>query len=464
MSVALVAGLVSLTIYGSTLAPGLSWAHHGADGGDLITAAMEGRVPHPPGFPVYMALADIFVRIPLRTPAWRLNMLSACMAALTVALVAYIIQQAFNSPWVSLAAALSLACAPLFWSQALITEVYTTTALFSTLSLFILSVWAGTSRFGWFMAGLAWGLGIATHLTLSFSAPLWVAEAKARGETRAGWKTPLTFGGLGVVCGLLPYILLPLRGPWPQPWGDMRTLVGWWDLVSARIYHGFAFGLPWNAWPQRILAWGALMTRQFTPVGALLILAGGCIVWKQSRAYVIGIVIPVLLASLYALGYNTPDSVVYFVPWLPWLAVCLGHGLAAASAQGLPRYLGMLLPLALVIWNWGAMDISVDGLQQASPPSLSTPSARAWLTRTLAETPSEAVLVTAQDRHTFALWYAQSGLGLRPDVTVVDRDLWAEQAYREFLGATTLDLEDWARGEQPSRPFCQALAEEVRCR
>ncbi len=45
-----------LTVYGMTLAPGLTWANSGADGGDLITAAATGGVPHPTGYPVYLLL------------------------------------------------------------------------------------------------------------------------------------------------------------------------------------------------------------------------------------------------------------------------------------------------------------------------------------------------------------------------------------------------------------------------
>lgn len=39
-----------------SLAPGLTWAHQGADGGELVTAAVVNGVPHPPGYPLYMLL------------------------------------------------------------------------------------------------------------------------------------------------------------------------------------------------------------------------------------------------------------------------------------------------------------------------------------------------------------------------------------------------------------------------
>jgi len=45
------AGLAALVLYARTLAPGLTWAHHAADGGDLLAAALTVGVPHPSGYP-----------------------------------------------------------------------------------------------------------------------------------------------------------------------------------------------------------------------------------------------------------------------------------------------------------------------------------------------------------------------------------------------------------------------------
>ena len=45
-----------LGVYLSTLAPGLTWANSGSDGGDLITAARTGGIAHPTGYPWRVAL------------------------------------------------------------------------------------------------------------------------------------------------------------------------------------------------------------------------------------------------------------------------------------------------------------------------------------------------------------------------------------------------------------------------
>ena len=93
LPILLVAGGIALLVYVLTMAPSLTWAHWGADGGDFIVAAATGRIPHPPGFPLYLTLARLFVLLPLRDPAWRLNLLSVVMAAGTVTLTAVTLQR-----------------------------------------------------------------------------------------------------------------------------------------------------------------------------------------------------------------------------------------------------------------------------------------------------------------------------------------------------------------------------------
>ena len=73
--------LCALVLYVSTAAPSLTWAHDGADGGDLITAAVTNGVPHPPGYPTYVTIGQVIARVPIGDVAYRFNLFSAvCMA------------------------------------------------------------------------------------------------------------------------------------------------------------------------------------------------------------------------------------------------------------------------------------------------------------------------------------------------------------------------------------------------
>ena len=82
-------GLVSLCVYVATLAPGLTWAHDSADGGELATAAATLGIAHPPGYPTYLLLAHVFTRLPVGEVATRTNLFSALCAASASALLAW---------------------------------------------------------------------------------------------------------------------------------------------------------------------------------------------------------------------------------------------------------------------------------------------------------------------------------------------------------------------------------------
>lgn len=411
--------LLALGVYALTLAPDLTWAHWGADGGDLVVAAVARRLPHPPGFPLYEALARAFVRLPWGSPAWRTNLLSALLAAATAATLAWTLLRRGVDPVIVVSTSLLLAATPLLWSQALITEVYAPAAFFAALTVAWTQETPVTSRRA-FVGGCIWGWGLSVHPALIFLAPLWGGVPRRLWASWAG----------GVVVGLLPYALLPLIGAGPQPWGDVHNLAGWWDYVTARLYWGYAFALPWKALPQRFLAWLALLIRQFTPVGAALAAVGAASLARRERLPFWRTLLAFGAASAYALGYHTTDSLVYLTPYLIIPALWLAEGATQVVARldvRRARWWSLALPLVALLWQWGALDLHRDT------------SAREWWEATLRAAPPGAVLVTAADAHTFTLWYAQEAVGARPDITVVDRDLWAQASYRQFMGASAAD-------------------------
>jgi hypothetical protein len=220
-------------------------------------------------------------------------------------------------------------------------------------------------------------------------------------------------------------VLLARKGA-PSPWGDVSTLAGWWALVSGQLYRGYPFALPLGDWPQRFLAWAGLLARQFTPLGAVLAGLGIARLWQADRSLTIASALAFGAFSLYAIGYNTTDSLAYLVPALPLAAPWLAMGLAEVANRLNRRvrrgaWAILLLPSFQALLFWGQMNVSVDE------------EAMAWAGQVLQQAPPQAILLTGQDNHTFALWYAHDVLELRPDVTVIDRDLWGHKPYREMM-------------------------------
>jgi hypothetical protein len=192
------------------------------------------------------------------------------------------------------------------------------------------------------------------------------------------------------------------------------------------MYRGYLFALPLADWPRRLLAWAGLLARQFTPVGAMLAGLGIARLWQSKRPLALTSALAFGAASVYAIGYNTADSLVYLAPMLPLTALWLGMGFFQVS-QWLGRRLHpwiwaiLLLPLIQALLFWSQIDLSDER------------TAIEWAEQVLQRAPSRAILLTEQDGHTFTLWYVQDVLGERPDVTTVDVDLWGQESYQQQM-------------------------------
>lgn len=432
--------------YSLTLAPTLTWAHGGADGGELLAAAATGGVPHPPGFPTYLALAALALRLPWGDAATRLNILSAGSAVAAAGMVAWAVGRnpGGKSRLAAWVAAWLFALAPLVWGQAVITEVYTTAAAFAG-ALLLLSR-AGASAPKDFALGTLWGLGLGAHPVLLFFAPL-------LGTQRRRWGALLAGGALG----LLPYAVLPLRAAMGAPvnWGNAQHWSGWWWLVSGGPYRGY-LEVPCGETLLRLLARLMLLARQWTPLGLPLALYGWLLLRARQRGQALGEALAVLGTLLVSALWGSGDAFCYLIPALVPLAAWAGEGIAGAlrrlADQRKPRalrLLPLLLPALLIGLGWRAADLHDDR------------AARDFAARVLAQAPERAILMTETDRHTFALWGYCYGLGAsRTDVTVVDLDLLVFPWYRERLekepGLAGLSAapDPWAFLRTVGRPLC----------
>jgi len=476
--VVLAALAVPMLIYLLTLAPTITWAHDGADGGDLVTASYTLGVPHPPGYPVYCLLGWLFTRLPLRDVAWRLNLMSAVGAALAaLGLWAAVLEWRRERHWVGkgavaagMGAAWGLAFVPVFWSQALVAEVYAVNAAFVALVLW-LAFRVRRAGGSYVALGLAWGLSLGTHLTSVALLPIvvWALAAGRRGRSFLSVALPWL---LGTALGLSTYVYLPLRaGRGAVTWGDPTTLAGWWWVVSGALYRSYLFALPLEVVPARLLALARYLVSGFGLTGVTLGVVGVDSLARRQRGLLIASGLSWLLYVTYAIGYDTADSHVYLIPVLVisafWLGVGLAESLNWLRCRLGPRWglaawvcLACVGPLSALVLNYQGMDVHQDAV------------ARDFGEGVLAAAPKRAVLLTTQDAHTFTLWYFQHVLGQRPDLVVVDTGLLGYSWYRAGLLRVSPelivpggDVSELSRANS-LRPVCEVIGEKdhwLRC-
>lgn len=472
-TVVLLVTVVALLVYMRSMAPGLTWANHGADGGELIAAAVQNGVPHPPGYPLYTLLLQGWLWLgqllfPLAERAWLGNLFSALCASLSTGLTVQIAghllafiersqttSRSLTHPWMiwgsAALTAFAWAFSPFFWGQALITEVYALHLLLTILLAWVLLI--HPDRLLWIVSVIA--LGIAHHLTFVLMLPAalyWLLFGEremrsARSSTtiqtdlrsnlnRRLVQVLLLFCGAGLI-GLLFYIRIPLAassGPPAVNWGYADSVSGFLWLVSADAYRPYLFSLPAESIFQRISAWAYMTVAQFTPVGLAVALLGLAYLdrnWTRLRTFTLLWGIPI---CIYAIGYHTYDSEIYLLPFFWVVALWFGVGLWLASIFLLEWFAkrglhirSFLLQLTalflLAIWvaaNWSTTSLhadreAMDFLEEA---------------RTVIE--PNSIVYSSADAETFALWYGVWGMAEPWQKHSIDEPVLINSALLQF--------------------------------
>lgn len=123
---ALPCGLILLGVYGFTMPSHVAME----DNGLFILSAYFAAPAHPPGYPLWTAIAHCFSYLPFGSIATRINFVSAVFAIGAALLLGRLILSITQSLLLSSFAMLTLAFTPLFWSQAIVAEVYSLHAFF----------------------------------------------------------------------------------------------------------------------------------------------------------------------------------------------------------------------------------------------------------------------------------------------------------------------------------------------
>ena len=207
-------------LYAKTLAPTVL-RYDGADTLDsamLQTGVSVLGIGHPTGYPTYMMLTHLFTYLPVGDPAYRANLASAAYGAAAV-FVVYLVGSRLSRRAVPAAAgALAFGLSGVFWSQAVIAEVYTLEALLVAIVLLVLLLWRDSREDRYLLlAALLVGLSLTHHLTSALLVPASLAFVVLVDRGVFTGARPL-LNGLGLfLLGLLPLLYLPVRATMDAP-------------------------------------------------------------------------------------------------------------------------------------------------------------------------------------------------------------------------------------------------------
>ena len=423
---------LSMLVYLITLAPTVT----GEDSGELIAAAYGGGVAHPPGYPLWTMLASLSIKIlPLGTVAYRVNLLSAVLAAISATVLWRTVTRFFSVlPWTAALGSVCFACGRHFWSQAVITEVYTLHVLLTCLILHFALIWRETSKNKYlYIVSFLTGLGLCNHHLAVLLGPLLFAFVLFhKPRLFISWKL-IMMCILFLAIGLTPYLYLPVaagKSPYVN-WGNpdnwqrflehvFRKQYGDESMHLSRTLHRLFghLGILWN--------W---ISQQYT-IAAIPLLAGGLVVLARKNKRLLCITIlfflmhTVVLAELLNISFNRQElfcSRVFFLPayisaiiWITVGGEHVGQSLSQVfarykSATSL-RFFPLTVLLILAFWgNFGQNNMrhyffAIDHADNI-----------------LKSLDKNAILIPSGDHNTFPLIYRHYVEGYRPDIVIADK-------------------------------------------
>jgi hypothetical protein len=320
---------------------------------ELIDAAMLQVHPyvlgitHPTGYPTWTMLAHLFTYLPFGDTAYRVNLASAVFGAATVFLL-------FFAGWLlsrriraAAAGSLAFAVGNIFWSQAVIAEVYTLNALLVAAIVLVLLFWRDTRRDRYLLAtAFLIGLSLTNHVTSGLLLPTAALFILAV-DHRKLLDRRLVLGGAGLfVLGLAPYLYLPVRaltGP-PVYEANPSSFAEFFELVAGQEF-GIRFGtFGLDEFLSRLISlWGYLL-EEFHPALLLVAAVGVLVMLLKDRVGALLLGIPFLGWLIYAIGYDIFDYFIYFIPSYLMLSLFVAVG-AAAILDGAERLVAGTPPL-----------------------------------------------------------------------------------------------------------------------
>lgn len=451
----------AFAVYLSTAAPTVTFW----DSGELIAASYQLGISHQPGYPLYSITGRLFSLLPFGNIAYRLNLLSAFFSASSIFAVYLLLREIITDKgttavFVSALLALNLAFVKVFWSQAVVAEVYALNSLIlvALVLAYLKALNGGLSPVRYMLlSGLLFGLGLVNHESLILYLPaliitwLLVGPMPGRERVRAA-----IAGTAFIILGLSVYIYLPLRSSvnpiidigdpvnlsrfwWVIKWGEYIRAVRPLLSKASTFIAGLQLLNPWLLGGAGLAAFVSYRFlkrswRTYLPLLAFTVVYGVCI-------------------SLLVLGNPQEEKFglagKFFIPVVMMAVVFMGSEAGETMKKG-GRYAGAALAvflsataIYLLARNYRPNDYSRNFI------------AYDYAANSLKSTGERGVLFTWGDNGVFPLWYVQQVERYRDDAVLLHTPLMTYDWYladaKKWLGRDMDFMDSYYLGENVFR-------------
>lgn len=426
--------IIPFLVYLSTLAPTFTYG----DDPELITAAFTLGIAHPPGYPLFTLLGKIFtLLIPFGSVAYRVNLMAACLSAVSILIVYLTLRELKIPKIIALAASLTLAFSRVFWLYSVHTEVFALNNLLlaSTIYFTLKNNWAGTLLF------LGLGLANQQNIILVLPALTYFFRDKIKNFKSSIKKLPQAF--LIIFIGLAFYLYLPLSARCNPALNvcNPANLGAFLRVVTRSVYqHGRTIQLPLNLvksfplWPFYLFYYFFKLSDDFTLLVFALILLGVWALWKENQKLFLFVLIawfflgPVMLflnfPALDAYHWSISERLVLGATLA--LSIWLAFGLLFLEKHFLKkerkwRFIFLILPVLALLANFQKCDFSKFYYGQDVGKNI------------FRSLPPQSIIFTKTDNPFFQLLYLQIVEKFRPDVLIIFKmpQAWQIELYKK---------------------------------
>uniref|UniRef100_A0A8C5QPG6 Transmembrane protein 260 n=1 Tax=Leptobrachium leishanense TaxID=445787 RepID=A0A8C5QPG6_9ANUR len=436
-------------VYFTTVHPSVP----GGDSGELMTAAHELGVAHPPGYPLFTILAKVaMVFVPLGSVAYRVNLLCALHGAIAAALLCYATFRLSGSYSAGIFASGLFSFSRLTWQWSIAAEVFSLNNLFVAL-LMALTVEFEKAKGARerhkisHLGALCSGLSLCNQHTIVIYVIciiFWVLYNLVK-RKELSVKYMLTLG-VSFMMGFLPYSYLVASSQFSHArwtWGDQTSITGFLTHLLREEYGTFSLAksetglgmVDMLMFQVRHMAGEISALAQGLAVVAVVI----CCVTRDSSISVVCVFTKMLLC--YSLFFCWRANLDVTKPlflgvverfWMQSnMVVCLlsGFGLSLltrrlelrAGGGSLVHYMEWIVTAVVIAkhvnGNYSLCDQSNNYVVDKFARNI------------LSSMPSDAVILLRGDLPGNSLRYLHLCEGLRPDITLVDQEMMTYDWY-----------------------------------
>ncbi|MEE6494143.1 hypothetical protein FKM82_017032 [Ascaphus truei] len=411
-------GLVSCAVFTCVSAVYVNTLHPsvpGGDSGELITAAYELGVAHPPGYPLFTILAKMAMWfVPFGSVAYRVNLLSGLFGAAAASLLFYTTSRLSGSYAAGILASGLFSFSRLTWQWSIAAEVFSLNNLFVALLMALVVQYEEAKT----------------------------AKDRAK-ELSLGYMLKL---GVCSVAGLLPYLYLIASAYFSQArwtWGDQTTFQGFLTHLLREEYGTFSLAKSetGSSMTEVLIVQINHMKTELTPLaqGLTLVALLLCFITRDKKMSVVCLFTKMLLSYslFFAWRANLDITKPLFLGvverfWMQSNAVVVvlaGLGLASFTRNlkrhlkndDLAQYIEWIFT-AVVIVNQVSVNYSIS--DQSNNYVVDK-----FARNLLFSMPTNAIVLLRGDLPGNSLRYLHYCEGLRPDLALVDQEMMTYDWY-----------------------------------